>query len=921
MRLDRKAWRLGVWLVLLGWAVPGVSATGGVTPSPKALAKLATWEAAEDEEDDLAGSLSLTFDAQGGGELAVWTAKEAPSNVRQRLQRALPCELAPPQSGEEDYIAGRCRGLLHKEGGVWRGRFDPAVVARALADDGSGVETYIALPRTAFSRCDGWRRVPFGGATVSCSPLPRPDGRAPAAVEIAYGYRPVDVAWRLAVLGLLAALPVLRILRRRRRVLAAVGEEERRAAWFAYWRAFRGVHQRGWMLWFAAFFALRLDDWIAFELPGTAARLAAQAALLAGPPALVFLISHTLSRPVLAHVRELALSRREAVEEALGYLLVGLVPLALMILGWTAISSGIGAWSACFGGAVAAGILGRRLLVRSTGQLPHALTVGELRDRIFALAGKVRVKLQGVYILSASRRRLANAFATSGNTVILTDYLLANLSKREAEAVVAHELAHLRYRHPLLLGLAVMAVIYTGMFAGTLFAPLAAWPLYVAGVIGASGATGKALEILQSISFLPLFLLACLLPVRWLSRRAERSADAYAGMLTGDPEAMISALGKLSRLSLMPLRWGRLEEAVSTHPAMERRGEALALRFGIPFDRMLQLLRGETGGAPETAAPAREESWDLPPSVLDPGRVFTTRFKTRVLATILWTTLFLTVALCLGAAVWVRSGGFSTPWVRFALALAGIAIARLAIGAAIAPLGYSTLRKKLAARLAAEGLGEAAAGTFGGFAPDSVPRSYEGHTVWDVGFLIFGAGALVFVGDQARFRLDRERITAVRLGRGYPGWLEVPNLYVDWRHEDETAHTFALRAIGGTLFGTRRRMRRLARKAEAWRLHGEGAVPLPPTAAELPPPPTAPVTGHAPREALRLRGTFVLLWLHALLISMAGLLLDEPGAILPALVLAVAVHVVLILPIIFYREPKGASTALQTSSTTPAILS
>jgi hypothetical protein len=459
-----------------------------------------------------------------------------------------------------------------------------------------------------------------------------------------------------------------------------------------------------------------------------------------------------------------------------------------------------------------------------------------------------------------------------------------------------------------------MAVIYTAMFAGSLFAPLAAWPLYVAGVIGGGGAggadgtAGKVLELLQSISLLPLFLLACLLPVRWLSRRAERSADAYAGMLTGDPEAMISALGKLSRLSLMPLRWGRLEEAVSTHPAMERRGEAIALRFGIPFDRMLQLLRGETGGAPGAAASAREESWALPPSVLDPGRVFTTRFKTRVLATILWTTLFLTVALCLGAAVWVRSGGFSTPWVRFALALAGIAIARLAFGAAIAPLGYSTLRKKLAARLAAEGLGEAAAGTFGGFAPDSVPRSYEGHTVWDVGFLLFGAGGLVFAGDQARFRLDRERITAVRLGRGYPGWLEVPNLYMDWRDEDGTVRTFALRAIGGTLFGSRGRMRRLARRAEAWHLHGEGVVPLPPTAAELPPPPTAPVTGHAPREALRLRGAFVLLWLHALLLSIAGLLLDEPGAIFPALGLAVVVHVVLILPNIFYREPKGALT-------------
>lgn len=65
------------------------------------------------------------------------------------------------------------------------------------------------------------------------------------------------------------------------------------------------------------------------------------------------------------------------------------------------------------------------------------------------------------------------------------------------------------------------------------------------------------------------------------------------GWLTGDPEAMISALGKLARLNLTPLSWGRLTESLATHPALDRRALALAKRSSISSSRVPELLRGE----------------------------------------------------------------------------------------------------------------------------------------------------------------------------------------------------------------------------------------------------------------------------------------------------------------------------------------
>jgi hypothetical protein len=87
----------------------------------------------------------------------------------------------------------------------------------------------------------------------------------------------------------------------------------------------------------------------------------------------------------------------------------------------------------------------------------------------------------------------------------------------------------------------------------------------------------------------------------FLSRRFEYSADEFATLVTGAPEAMITALVKVSKMNLMPIYWGAWDEQLATHPATIRRANAIAKRHRIPGNRLQALLatlalRGEGEG-------------------------------------------------------------------------------------------------------------------------------------------------------------------------------------------------------------------------------------------------------------------------------------------------------------------------------------
>ena len=269
------------------------------------------------------------------------------------------------------------------------------------------------------------------------------------------------------------------------------------------------------------------------------------------PPMLVAILCQTLSHPVHARVRQSAWTQREIFNAAAWGLAASILPLVMAIEGLMSLLAGSSRagvlWLAA---AIITRQFGVRRLLSSTAMTSHALTTGELRDRAFAIAAKLGVKLQQLYVLPAAKGRVANAFARSGNSILLTDYLLEHLTKREVDAVLAHEMSHLKLKHPRKLTWAFLASIGGAVIVATGLARMGQGPRpwFYAGVV-----------------------LVPLIVAYFFSRRFEFAADATAVQLTGDPEASITSLVKLNRLNLLPIHWSKWNEKFLTHPSTMRR--------------------------------------------------------------------------------------------------------------------------------------------------------------------------------------------------------------------------------------------------------------------------------------------------------------------------------------------------------------
>jgi Zn-dependent protease with chaperone function len=208
---------------------------------------------------------------------------------------------------------------------------------------------------------------------------------------------------------------------------------------------------------------------------------------------------------------------------------------------------------------------------------------GELTARMAAIAQMAGATLRGVYVL---RNRLAeevNAFTTSEGAIILTQGLVERLPRRELDAVIAHEAGHLRGRH---------FDIQSTMF----------WAIVLFQL--------PAIALLSSVVSLPeWFPIALLAPVIYtlmvaqVSQRHEFDADLRAARITRDPEAVIAALARLSRIRNSPLDWGGIQGSILTHPAMKQRVLTVARRFGMPRERALELLADPDSLAPFETAP------------------------------------------------------------------------------------------------------------------------------------------------------------------------------------------------------------------------------------------------------------------------------------------------------------------------------
>lgn len=180
------------------------------------------------------------------------------------------------------------------------------------------------------------------------------------------------------------------------------------------------------------------------------------------------------------------------------------------------------------------------------------LKVEGLEEKIRTLLERAGLKVSRVFQVDASRRsRHSNAYFTGIGRVkriVLFDTLIQQMSEDEILAVLAHEVGHWKRRHVLKRIIQTEAMAFCGLF---LAFHLLSWE-GLPRLIGLTNASLYARMII--VGFLGSLVLFPFTPLfSFLSRRDERSADRFASELTQRPDAMASALVKLSRENLSNL--------------------------------------------------------------------------------------------------------------------------------------------------------------------------------------------------------------------------------------------------------------------------------------------------------------------------------------------------------------------------------
>jgi Zn-dependent protease with chaperone function len=668
-------------------------------------------------------------------------------------------------------------------------------------------------------------------------------------VHFQFGYTFPRLARMLLPLLLLIVLAIALILIMRHSVLSKSGTWESGAA-FGY-RSFLKWTTVGFLLlWMVAITLLHVDRLLDFVLASRFAvsgmvpefLLWSTAAFL--PPILIEICCVMLSYPVFVEVQKAEWSRREVFQQAVWEQMCNLVPLvlfldAVMILFLNPALAAIGFVAAYFLRNFSA-----RRLVKVTGREPHVLSTGELRDRAFAMAKVAGVRLKQIYVIPTRKSRMANACARRGNSLVLTDQLLERLSKREVDAVLAHELAHLKRRHP---GLLLLTLVVAMILAGVL-----------------TSSTEDFFSHLPPMSTFPAFVLLAVAIFYLVARRFERRADAMAVQISGDAPAMIGALVKLNRLNRVPIRWRRMQGSLLTHPSTLHRVQALARQAAIPEDRLTALIN-----TPEEAS----DHYPLPPSASPDGKVFNTAYKRNLSSRLAWTLIAsATLPPAAAAAVVAHS---SLPVPAWAILLSGLLLSvLLALGISnMGPMwGNAALKRRVLERMKSrQRIPETLADLFFvSFSPDDSPRIYEGNYAWDVGFLHLGGDLLYYFGEETRFALRRDQIADIRLGKGPVSWWPRRSLYITWKDEESgTSGTFGLRTSDApSIRKSSADTEKLFHRVQQWCQASSSWAAVPAGLQSIGPPSTEAVTSASPRR----HGTFRSYVKGILFMTISGLL-------------------------------------------------
>jgi heat shock protein HtpX len=152
------------------------------------------------------------------------------------------------------------------------------------------------------------------------------------------------------------------------------------------------------------------------------------------------------------------------------------------------------------------------------------------------LAGRAGIPMPRVYLIDEDQ---PNAFATGRNpenaAVAATTGIMRILSERELRGVMAHELAHVKHRDILI---STMSATVAGAISS-----LAQFGMF----LGGRDEDGRPANPVMSIIVMIVAPIAAMLIQFAISRAREFEADRGGAEISGDPQALASALDKIHR--------------------------------------------------------------------------------------------------------------------------------------------------------------------------------------------------------------------------------------------------------------------------------------------------------------------------------------------------------------------------------------
>jgi hypothetical protein len=385
---------------------------------------------------------------------------------------------------------------------------------------------------------------------------------------------------------------------------------------------------------------------------------------------------------------------------------------------------------------------------------------GPLLDRIRQLATRAGTQVKAVKLIRSDSDTPA-AFADRRGGILLSRALLRDLSRNEVDAIVAHELSHIRHNHG---------------------AQVRGWLMVVPIAIGVS------LMVPGVAQWTALLLPTCFLTFMAVRRKQELTADADAARWTGEPEALIRGLARATNGTGVPFHWGRFVGLVIAHPPTSQRFQALGALAGASPDRVEEIITS-------VAAPA-EAGYEVP-GLTEPAQDASASQRRARLKLWLGRVSMLFPVVYSGVvaiAVQVESLG----WVTLAAGeLAGGIVLFYLLYEWMVARERSSVRDAMGKRLASEGV--ASPGFFTGFSPASRPALYEGMYDFEWGFVAFEGDRLILRGERGTFSAKREEVARLWLDRGPAAWTPKPMLCFELAVQSEgPLRGFSVRPFDGS---------------------------------------------------------------------------------------------------------------------------